>query len=57
MTFSPDVLNYLAVLVSQQVVAASDPNFDESAAFLGKVRRELLAALNEADPKDSEEAD
>lgn len=42
---SPDVLNFLAVILSQQSVSAGDPHFDETAALISKTRRELLAAL------------
>jgi hypothetical protein len=45
MKFSSDVLSYLAVLLSQQSVSASDPNFEVTAELVGRARRELLAAL------------
>ena len=47
MKFSPDVLSYLAVILSQQSVSAADPNFDATAELVGRARRELLAALDE----------
>ncbi len=48
MTFSEDVLNFLAVIVAAQSVTADRPDFDEAAALLGKTRREILAALEAA---------
>jgi hypothetical protein len=47
-TFSVDVLNYLAAVVSVQSVAGDRADFDEAAALLGKTRRELLGALESA---------
>ena len=46
---SPDVLNFLAMLLGQVSVAASAADFDEQAALVSKARRELLAALSEAE--------
>lgn len=46
---SPDVLNFLAVILSQQSVSAADPNFDAAAALVGKARRELIAAIESAE--------
>jgi len=48
MTLSVETLNLLAVLLSQQSVSLADPHFDEVSAGLGKARRELLAALDQA---------
>ncbi len=45
---SPDVLNFLAVMLSQQSIPATDPNIEDTAALVGKARRELLEALAEA---------
>lgn len=42
---SPDVLDFLALILSQQSVSAADPNFDQTAALVSKARRELLEAL------------
>lgn len=55
MKFSTDVLNYLAVIVAAQSVSGDRADFDEAAALLGKTRRELLAALEEATPKPNRE--
>ena len=52
---SPDVLNFLAVILSQQSVSAADPNFDETAALISKARRELLAALKSLEHPKTEE--
>ena len=44
---SPDVLNFLAVLLGQVSVPASAADFDEQVAIISKARKELLAALAE----------
>lgn len=46
---SPDVLDFLAGVLSQVTVSASDADFDQRAAIISKARRELLAALAEAE--------
>ncbi len=46
---SPDVLNFLAVLLGQVSVPASAADFDEQVAIVSKARKELLAALAEAE--------
>lgn len=47
---SPDVLNFLAVILARQSVSAADPNFDTAAALVSKARRELLVELEAARP-------
>ena len=42
---SPDVLTLLSVMFSRQVLAATDPDIEQTAALYAKTRRELLAAL------------
>ena len=51
---SPDVLNLLAVLLGKFSVSAGAADFDEQAAIVSKARKELLAALAEAEPKSSQ---
>ena len=45
---SPDVLNFLAVMLSRQSIPATDPDIEATAALVGKARRELLEALEAA---------
>ena len=46
---SPEVLNFLAVLLGQVSVPASAADFDDQVAIVSKARKELLAALAEAE--------
>ncbi|MDQ1401320.1 MAG: hypothetical protein QOE07_1097 [Acidimicrobiaceae bacterium] len=46
---SLDSLNLLATLLAQVSISASQADFDEAAARVGRTRRELLAAIKAAE--------
>ena len=47
---SPDVLDFLALILSRQSLSISDPEFEKVAALMLKAKRELLAAIESTQP-------
>ena len=49
MKFSPMSLSIIQEIISKSSIAASDPNVEEKAVAIGRLKRELDAAIKEVE--------